>query len=724
MSKPWSEVAASPQFQALPPDQQEQARSQYFDTVVAPQVPQADIETVRTQFNTATKPKAAPVPTAGKSTSGWDIANMLAQGDTEGINSKPTDLKTLGETANAIPQGVNTSVTDLAGLPMDAATNTSNLLKAGAGYVASKFSSDGTVPHILEADDPKNVFGTSEYIKNRIRGAGAGSLIDPADDNPGAQALHAGSELVGVAPIAGVAGEMANSNKLAAAQDLAKLGGVDGSAGATRAGDATPLELMRSAGYKVRPTDVQVANPADASLKPSLLDRAAQSAAGVKDLAHDFRLHNQQLTTKLIGEDMGLQNVKKIGPDELRRAKSVPGKTYDEVGKAVGDFNPSPSLTTDLQGLLERDDLSDTADRAARELLGTIQSGKPMNGTQLMAKISDLRERTGGGKVANAIEDEIGRQLEGSGQTLEDYQNARTQFAKIYGAQRALTTGGQIDAMKYKRIQEKYPDLLTGNARIVGIAAQEAPGVMASPKAQSTQHNAIEWLSDLAHTVTGARYVGRKIVGSQGFQNQYGAVANPTEASYFQDLGKRQPQTPDFQPPAPPAPQIGYQPGAAPVSGGAEVDAGAPRPPANNPAELQQVLEQAAAAAKANPAPAPQPQVAPGGLPALPAPGQLGPRGAQATPINVTDNGDALFGQGPYPLPEQPSAVENNPALARRATMSSMLAKQDRGLQPSIGRQTQDIQQRWLDQELKERGADKMTAKQRQALIVELLRKP
>lgn len=54
MAKPWSEVAASSGFKSLPPEQQDGARRQYFDDVVAPQVPASERETVWGQFSTDT----------------------------------------------------------------------------------------------------------------------------------------------------------------------------------------------------------------------------------------------------------------------------------------------------------------------------------------------------------------------------------------------------------------------------------------------------------------------------------------------------------------------------------------------------------------------------------------------------------------------------------------------------------------------------------------------
>jgi len=57
MAKKWKEVTANPEFQALPPDKQEQIRQQYFDAVVAPNVPEASRGAAKQQFDAATGPK-------------------------------------------------------------------------------------------------------------------------------------------------------------------------------------------------------------------------------------------------------------------------------------------------------------------------------------------------------------------------------------------------------------------------------------------------------------------------------------------------------------------------------------------------------------------------------------------------------------------------------------------------------------------------------------------
>ena len=56
MAKPWAEVKQSDAFKALSSNDQEDARNEYFQQVVAPQVPTADLATVRGQFDADTAP--------------------------------------------------------------------------------------------------------------------------------------------------------------------------------------------------------------------------------------------------------------------------------------------------------------------------------------------------------------------------------------------------------------------------------------------------------------------------------------------------------------------------------------------------------------------------------------------------------------------------------------------------------------------------------------------
>lgn len=59
MAQSWSQVTQNPAYQALPPDQQEAARQQYFQQVVAPQLPDDNSRTqAKVQFDKQTGPSA------------------------------------------------------------------------------------------------------------------------------------------------------------------------------------------------------------------------------------------------------------------------------------------------------------------------------------------------------------------------------------------------------------------------------------------------------------------------------------------------------------------------------------------------------------------------------------------------------------------------------------------------------------------------------------------
>jgi hypothetical protein len=65
MARPWTEVVADPNFQALAPDAQEQARNAYFQQNVLPNIPQdANASAIRLKFDQATVPtlKKAEAP--------------------------------------------------------------------------------------------------------------------------------------------------------------------------------------------------------------------------------------------------------------------------------------------------------------------------------------------------------------------------------------------------------------------------------------------------------------------------------------------------------------------------------------------------------------------------------------------------------------------------------------------------------------------------------------
>jgi len=57
MGKPWREVEQGEGYQALGANEQKAAKTEYFDMLIAPQVPEADRDAARQEFFTSTAPE-------------------------------------------------------------------------------------------------------------------------------------------------------------------------------------------------------------------------------------------------------------------------------------------------------------------------------------------------------------------------------------------------------------------------------------------------------------------------------------------------------------------------------------------------------------------------------------------------------------------------------------------------------------------------------------------
>lgn len=257
---------------------------------------------------------------------------------------------------------------------------------------------------------------------------------------------------------------------------------------------ATVVPGVSEAIDAARATDL--ANPANVAKTGAEVGEAA----GYKGLQsqQDLKLPGAQaVTDKLIADDAGLPQGQALNVPSVQGARAAgPGKVYDAAHAALpAQLTQDSGLTAAISGI------GDTTSQLPRSpdveaLKETMLNQPDMTKDQLFANVQQARERAANfmasedpdkvavgqayNSLANAYEDFIGRQLQanpGAGVTLEDFQNARTQFAKNYAAEAALKGGEHIDPMVYARILAKNPDLLTGNAKIVGQTAAALPAV-------------------------------------------------------------------------------------------------------------------------------------------------------------------------------------------------------------------------------------------------------
>lgn len=181
MPKPWSAVAANPEYQALSPDQQEAARSQYFDQVVVPQLKPDQISVARQQFDAQTGRKAA-APAAKPA-------------------PEKSMLQRVEEGAQFVGGNLGKGVADVAGMPVDLANSAIEGVKGGInalGHVGLPQA------HLKAVEAP---VGGSEWIKQKLTNAG----VIPQAATPtsaGGKILAAGLEGAPSAVLPGGASKM------------------------------------------------------------------------------------------------------------------------------------------------------------------------------------------------------------------------------------------------------------------------------------------------------------------------------------------------------------------------------------------------------------------------------------------------------------------------------------------------------------------------------------
>jgi len=396
------------------------------------------------------------------------------------------------------PTGVGTRVLntlkDVAAVPfhvLDTAADVGSRLSAAldpsqAGSPLPNYGEHNTVPAALQ--HAPTVYGPSEQaVRNQttlggeLLGRVQGPLADTVRENAGPAATLVGA--VSATPALARAGAGAMTG---AVDRLEALGSnpAEAAGAARRATAPTPIQELNAAGYKYRPSDVQARNPTMQNVPGSLRESITSSTEQTQQIVRD----NSALSTRLIGDDIGVPNATKLTPQHYAEARLAPGAEYDRVGEAVGTVDKPATGAADTLNSLATDQsvqaMPATARAQAARIANGLQSGT-YTGPQMIKDISYFRQIGGisGRAAANALEDELGAQVQAKAPAMSgDYEGARTLFAKIQNAEDA-TTGGLIDAADYKRFAEANPRVLTGNSRLVALAGGELPTVTRLPNA-------------------------------------------------------------------------------------------------------------------------------------------------------------------------------------------------------------------------------------------------
>ena len=233
---------------------------------------------------------------------------------------------------------------------------------------------------------------------------------------------------------------------------------------------------LRVAGFRNLPRQGEGSAPAQFGAK----------ITGEPPLAGQQTLSNQEVTNTWAKHEAGIPQDSDVDYDAAAKARAEgPGKVYDAAEAALPEnLTHDEQLTRDINGVnVTTSQLPKSPDVEALKQYMVNQPN--MTRGELFKNIQVGRERaarfyasdTPGAQdmgdayrgLAEAYEEFVDRQLRSNpsaGVTPEQWQDARTAFAKNYAVQAAIV-GKDVDASKIAAMQRKDPDRLTGGLRLI-----------------------------------------------------------------------------------------------------------------------------------------------------------------------------------------------------------------------------------------------------------------
>jgi|GEM_PF-6279892 len=332
--------------------------------------------------------------------------------------------------------------------------------------------------------------------------------------------------------------------------------------------DSNPkIAQARQAGFKLTGNDVRNAVNAPDSDIPGL---TRQNMAD--DSATDtIQRNNRALATQSMAQDVKLGNTRAIQDDQVQARMKQEGKVYDQVGAAIGEgrapttelmsdldraSNPgaSPASRAEVQQQVDfyRDHFKDGF--SGQDAVSTTRQLRADAYKQMASEDPDTQAL---GKtnlnIANAIENEMMRQLPVQYQSLKDaFPAARQQLAKLHEISE-VSEGGQVNAQKVLQIKRAGAPL-TGASADVANAADVAPESMA----QAVGPDAVEVPIGHYGVLRAVKQIGGKVIRTLPGMDP---TTEAFQTSNYGPTGKPPVATPE--PPAPPRYEMPAPPGTA-----------------------------------------------------------------------------------------------------------------------------------------------------------------
>lgn len=320
-----------------------------------------------------------------------------------------------------------------------------------------------------------------------------------------------------------------------------------------------PVESLRAAGYKIRPSDAAKAAP-ETGRK---IATATEGFAGSDSLRKTMLMSNQKKTTSYGAQHVGLpEDTPRLTDKHFDAQSEAPMAKYRDVGRALPQFNVTETMGKELDAVTEGKGLTPKARRDIGKDVNQYRSAQ-MTGPDTVKTISVLRRRAAKEQasddvntndigdahraVADSLENELERQLGavGDDQLINEYRDARANLAKINDI-RTATKGGQVDAKVIHRLANKGVPL-SGYAKIIADAYEMAPHVLEHPNSFRTVGDsvspAISALADIG--TAGTRPALRAIINSDFYQNRLGKASKPGPGAALADyFGESEPSGP------------------------------------------------------------------------------------------------------------------------------------------------------------------------------------
>lgn len=472
MARPWVEVAADPNFQALAPDAQEQARSAYFQQNVLPNIPKdADARAIQLQFDQQTKPKqptqATPETPQPPSLAMAPVggAEMLAKGVTGAFASIPAGLAYGGAAvgkafgADVDPANVQSKVQNYFTYQPQSASGQageqqlSNLARPVVEPIARKY---GEATQAVSKASP---------FAGKLMEAAPGALQAASAVLPIAQGVNAARSAVAL---------NAESKALAAAKPSP---------------EAIALDKAKQLGLKTLPS--QQGRTAGA---------IAEGLSGQAKLERSLSKKNAAAVDSAAAQEIGLPTGSRPTREALKPKKAEANLVYDEVAK-IGKVQTDDSYRQAVANIDDRTGAGsfaeDTPPAVAR--LKQIYGGKQeFDSADAVTKVRQLRADAGKNikapnapeqnalgyvqrNLAEILDDQMERAAQASGNAdlVSRYRAARVQLAKIHSVEDAIR--GQNISAKALSQQQKRGVKLSGKLKDIADSYDSFDRVLQDP---------------------------------------------------------------------------------------------------------------------------------------------------------------------------------------------------------------------------------------------------